>query len=104
MINAPANLEGRKGVYAIVPNSKRLGGFIPEKSYVFVDALQPAKVGDLALCLDTDFSKLNPEDTVNAQIATVHSDSKGKLYGTVVDPQEKIYAQTMHRVVLILTE
>ena len=104
MIVAPASLEGRKSIYAVIPNSKRTGGFIPEKSYVFVDALQSAKAGDLALCLDADFTALNPEDVVNAQIATVHSDTKGKLYGAVVDPQEKIYAKTMHKVVLILTE
>ena len=104
MIVAPASLEGRKSIYAVIPNSKRSGGFIPEKSYVFVDASQPAQAGDLALCVDADFSKLNLDDVVDANIATVHSDSAGKLYGFVVDPQEKIYAKTMHKVVLILTE
>lgn len=104
MIVAPASLEGRKSIYAVIPNSKRTGGFIPEKSYVFIDAAQPAKAGDLALCIDQDFAKLNPDDTVNAQIALIHADSKGNLYGSVVDPQEKISAKTMHKVVLILTE
>ena len=104
MIVAPASLEGRKSIYAVIPNSKRTGGFIPEKSYVFVDALQSPQPGDLALCLDADFASLNPEDSVNVQIATVHTDSKGKMYGAVIDPQEKIYAKTMHKVVLILTE
>ena len=104
MIVAPASLEGRKSIYAVIPNSKRSGGFIPEKSYVFVDAMQPAKPGDLALCMDADFSSLSPDDAVSANIAVVHTDSKGKMYGTLVEPQEKIYAKTMHRVVLILTE
>ena len=104
MIVAPASLEGRKSIYAVIPNSKRSGGFIPEKSYVFVDALQPAKAGDLALCLDADFAALGSDDVLDANIAVVHSDSKGKLYGAVVDPQEKIFAKTMHKVVLILTE
>jgi len=104
MIVAPASLEGRKSIYAVIPNSKRSGGFIPEKSYVFVDAAQPAKAGDLALCMDADFAKLDSEEVVNVNVAPVHADAKGKLYGTVVDPQEKIYAKTMHRVVLILTE
>ena len=104
MIVAPASLEGRKSIYAVIPNSKRTGGFIPEKSYVFVDAMQPAKAGDLALCIDADFAKLNPDDTVNANIAVVHTDNSGKLYGVVVEPQEKLYAKTMHKVVLILTE
>lgn len=104
MIVAPASLEGRKSIYTVIPNSKRSGGFIPEKSYVFVDAMQPAKSGDLALCMDADFSSLSPDDAVSANIAVVHTDSKGKMYGTLVEPQEKIYAKTMHRVVLILTE
>ena len=104
MIVAPASLEGRKSIYAVIPNSKRTGGFIPEKSYVFVDAMQPAKAGDLALFIDNDFAKLTPDDVIEAHIATVHNDAAGKLYGTVVEPQEKIYAKTMHRVVLILTE
>ncbi len=104
MIVAPASLEGRKSIYAVMPVSKRTGGFIPEKSYVFVDASQPAGVGDLALCLDADFSSLNPDDVVSAQIATVRADAKGNLYGAILNPQEKIYAKTMHRVVLILTE
>ncbi len=104
MIVAPASLEGRKSIYAVIPNSKRSGGFIPEKSYVFVDAMQPAKSGDLALCMDADFSSLSPDNAVSANIAVVHTDSKGKMYGTLVEPQEKIYAKTMHRVVLILTE
>ncbi len=104
MIVAPASLEGRKSIYAVIPNSNRSGGFIPEKSYVFVDAMQPAKSGDLALFMDADFSSLSPDDAVSANIAVVHTDSKGKMYGTLVEPQEKIYAKTMHRVVLILTE
>ncbi|MBP5795011.1 MAG: helix-turn-helix transcriptional regulator [Alphaproteobacteria bacterium] len=104
MIVAPASLEGRKSIYAVIPNSKRSGGFIPEKSYVFIDAMQTAENGDLALCMDVDFAKLSPDDTVDANIAVVHTDSKGKKYGALVDPAEKFYAKTMHRVVLILTE
>ena len=104
MINAPANLEGRKGVYAIVPNSKRLGGFIPEKSYVFADAKINATVGDLAVFIDTDFKALKPDDTVRADIAVVRKDSKGKIYGQMSSPDEKITAQTMHKVVMILSE
>lgn len=104
MINAPANLEGRKGVYAIVPNSKRLGGFVPEKSYVFADAKINANVGDLAVFIDTDFKALTPEDTVRANIAVVRKDSKGKIYGQMVSPEEKITAQTMHKVIMILSE
>ena len=104
MIPAPASLEGRRSVYAIVPNSKRLGGFIPEKSYVFADAKITPVVGDLAVFLDEDFKSMKPETTTSAQIAIVHRDSKGKIYGQLVSPDEKIVAQTMHKVVLIVTE
>jgi transcriptional regulator with XRE-family HTH domain len=104
MINAPANLEGRKGVYAIIPNSKRLGGFIPDKSYVFADAKINATVGDLAVFIDADFKALKPDDTVRADIAVVRKDSKGKIYGQMVSPEEKISAKTMHKVIMIITE
>ncbi|MBO4480649.1 MAG: helix-turn-helix domain-containing protein [Alphaproteobacteria bacterium] len=104
MINAPANLEGRKGVYAVIPNSKRLGGFIPEKSYVFADAKINATVGDLAVFIDADFKALKPEETVRANIAVIRKDSKGKVYGQMISPDEKITAKTMHKVIMVLTE
>ena len=104
MIVAPMPLEGHKGVYAVIPNSKRLGGFIPEKSYVFADAEIPAQVGDLAVCLDTDFDALTPSDSGNAQIAIIRQDSKGKIYGQISSPEEKIIAKTMHKVVMIVME
>ncbi len=102
MIVAPEALEGKNGVYAIVPNAKRLGGFIPETSYVFADANEKPVVGDLAVCIDADFTKMNPDDCVVAQIATVRQDSHGKIYGHVSNPDEKINFQTMHKVVMIV--
>lgn len=104
MIVAPMTLEGRQGIYAVVPNAKRLGGFIPEKSYVFADAMKPAQVGDLAVFVDADFNSLDNDTTVSAQIAMVRQDSKGKIYGAVAGPEEKITAATMHKVVMIITE
>lgn len=104
MIVAPMSLEGRQGIYAVMPNSKRLGGIIPEKSYVFADAMVPAQVGDLAVCMDTDFETLDSETSINVQIATVKQDAKGKIYGQVSSPEEKVYAQTMHKVVMIVME
>ena len=104
MIVAPASLEGRRGVYAVVPNSKRLGGFIPEKSYVFVDIKATVKPGDLAVFIDEDFKDLKSEQQTTAQIAIVRNDSKGKTYGQIVSPEEKITAKTMHKVIMILTE
>ncbi len=104
MIVAPIALEGRKGVYAVVPNTKRLGGFIPEKSYVFVDALTPATPGDLAVCVDPDFDNLNSETTTTAHIVSVRQDSKGNLYGHIAAPEEKITGKLMHKVIMIVTE
>ena len=104
MIVAPIALEGRKGVYAVVPNTKRLGGFIPEKSYVFVDALTPATTGDLAVCVDPDFDNLNSETTTTAHIVSVRQDSKGNLYGHIAAPEEKITGKLMHKVIMIVTE
>lgn len=104
MIVAPMNLEGKQGIYAVMPNVKRLGGIIPEKSYLFADATTSANVGDMAIFIDTDFDTLDSETSVSAQIATVKQDSKGKIYGQLSSPDEKITAQTMHKVVMIVME
>ena len=88
----------------MIPNSKRLGGFIPEKSYVFADAETPATVGDLAVCIDTDFEKMEAEEVATAQIVSVRQDSKGKVYGQVSSPEEKIIGKTLHKVVMIVME
>ena len=104
MIVAPMSLEGRSGIYAVMPNSKRLGGFIPEKSYIFVDINAPVAVGDMAVCIDTDFAKLDSDTVVDAQVVSVRQDSKGKIYGQIMGPEEKINAQTMHKVIMIVME
>lgn len=104
MIVAPMTLEGRKGIYAVMPNPKRMGGFIPEKSYVFADALTAPSVGDMAVCIDTDFDALGADGTANAQIAMVRQDSRGKIYGQIAGPEEKIIGATMHKVVMIVME
>jgi len=104
MIVAPLTLEGRQGIYAVAPNSKRLGGFIPEKSYVFADASIAPSVGDLAVCIDSNFDSLDSNDTATAQIVIVRQDSKGKMYGQISSPEEKIIGQTMHKVIMIVME
>ena len=40
MIVAPMTLEARPGIYAVMPNSKRLGGFIPENHIYLPTHLQ----------------------------------------------------------------
>ena len=104
MVVAPIPLEGRQGIYAVRPNSKRLGGYIPEKSYVFADSETPASVGDLAVCIDADFNELDSNEVVNAQIVSVRSDSKGRIYGQISSPEEKVTGKTMHRVIMIVME
>ncbi len=102
MIVAPMSLEGRQGIYAVLPNVKRLGGFIPETSYVFADALATPAPGDMAVCIDSDFDTLTPEDVATAQIVMVRSDAKGKIYGQVASPDEKITGKTMHKVIMVV--
>lgn len=104
MIVAPTTLEGRKGIYAVIPNSKRLGGFIPETSYVFADASSKPKVGDLAVCIDADFSKLDSDEIVDAQIVVVRQDTHGKMYGHISNPEEKVSGKTMHKIVMIVMQ
>ena len=76
MIAAPASLEGRRGVYAIVPNSKRLGGFVPTKSYIFADSKIPASVGDLAVFIDCDFKTLKNEEEIITIIQAIEEKKK----------------------------
>ena len=104
MIVAPMNLEGRKGIYAVIPNTKHLGGFLPEKSYVFADINTPVSVGDMAVCIDSDFAKLEPTDIATAQIVAVRQDAKGKVYGQGASASEKIVGKTMHKVIMIVME
>ena len=104
MIVAPMTLEARPGIYAIEPNSKRLGGYIPEKSYVFADATKTPENGDLAVFIDTDFAQLATDAPATAHIAVVRTDSKGKVYGQMSSPEEKITAPTMHKVIMVVME
>jgi transcriptional regulator with XRE-family HTH domain len=102
MIVAPVALEGVSGIYAVIPNSKRVGGFIPETAYVFVDANATPVAGDLAVCIDADFSQMKSDELVDAQIAVVRQDSHGKIYGHVSNPEEKVIYKTMHKVIMIV--
>jgi transcriptional regulator with XRE-family HTH domain len=104
MIVAPMALEGRKGVYALIPNAKRFGGMLPEKSYVFADAEITPKVGDMAVFIDEDFASMDSDETVVAQIAVVHEDARGKRYGEIKGPDEKVTFKTMHKIVMIVME
>ena len=71
---------------------------------MFADVDATVAPGDLAVCIDADFNALDSETTVSAQIVSVRQDSKGKIYGQVASPEEKINAQTMHKVVMIVMD
>lgn len=101
MIVAPVEMEGHTGIYAVVPNSKRVGGFIPESSYVFADSGLKPKAGDLAVYIKSDFAKMASDETSEAQIVVVKQDSHGKPYGHVSNPEEKLVGGSMHKIVLI---
>ncbi len=104
MIVAPMSLEGRKGIYAVMPNCKRLAGMLPEKSYIFADADTKPVPGDMAIYIDANFDALGAKDTVTAQVVMVRQDSKGKIYGAVASPDEKLTGGTMHKVIMIVME
>lgn len=104
MIVAPMSLEGRKGIYAVMPNTKRIAGMLPEKSYIFADVESKPSVGDMAIYINADFDKLGAEDEVVAQVVMVRQDSKGKVYGAISSPDEKLTGGTMHKVIMIVME
>ncbi len=108
MIVAPSSLEGRTSVYAVIPNVRRMGGAFPEKSYMFVDSESIAGAGDLAIAFDEDFNKIEYDIQTHAHIVFVKEDAKGKLYGQLFNPDEKIPLNntnnTLHKVVQIVME
>jgi transcriptional regulator with XRE-family HTH domain len=108
MIVAPMNLEGRASVYAVIPNVRRLGGVFPTRSYLFVDSDAVPQPGDIAVAFQTSFDKLEPDEQSSAQIVAVREDAKGKLYGQIFNPDEKIPLRldnnSLHKVVQILVD
>ena len=108
MIVSPMNLETNMGVYAVIPNVKRLGNMFPARSYLFVDPEAIAQPGDLAVALNEDFDKIEPGTKTHARIVMVGEDAKGKLYGHIVGPDEKITVSNtggrLHKVVQIVIE
>ena len=104
MIVAPMAMEGKNGIYAVMPNTKRFGGMMPEKAYVLADALTPASVGDLAVCMDADFDAVGPDETISAHVAMIKQDAKGKMFAQLLGPDEKFTPVTAHKVVMIIME
>jgi len=106
MIVAPENLEGKSSVYAVIPNVRRLGGAFPARAYLFVDSEVTAQPGDMAIALNEKFDKIAPDTRVSANLVIVREDAKGKLFGQVFNPDEKIDLGkgSVHKVVQILMD
>ena len=47
--------------------------------------------------MDTDVA-------ANAQVVMVRTDSRGKVYGHIVGPEEKVTGPSMHRVIMVVME
>lgn len=101
MIELPANLDGHIGIYAVRPNPKRTP-MIPANALVFADSNATPKAGDMAVFIDADFAKMKQDMSAPAQIAIVDTDTRGKTFGKITGPDEKITFKTMHRVVMIV--
>ena len=52
----------------------------------------------------SDFAKLDSDETVEAQIVVVRQDSKGKIYGHISNPEEKVSGKTFHKIVMIVMQ
>ena len=108
MIPAPMCLEGNAGIYAVVPNAKRLGIMFPTRAVLFIDPAATVQPGDLAVFLSEDFDKIGPGDKAHARVVMVREDAKGKLYGTLSGPEEKVpvsnLGNRLHKVVQIVIE
>lgn len=108
MIASPLNLEGNAGIYAVIPNAKRLGGMFPSRSYLLVDPEATPQPGDLAVAFSEDFDKIEPDAKTHARVVMVKEDAKGKLYGLMSGPEEKIFVSNaggrLHKVVQVVMD
>ena len=108
MIVSPMNLEGRTGVYAVIPNVRRMGSMFPSRSYLFVDAEAAVQPGDMAIMFSEDFAKIQPGTKVSAHVVTLGEDEKGNMIAQMAGPDEKIVIKNpngrLHKVIQIVIE
>jgi transcriptional regulator with XRE-family HTH domain len=103
-IIVPILFENPENIYALRLCTRRLGNLLPARSILFVDSKQTVGVGDIAL-----FYEDNKEDkngNRKARLISIKEDDKGKLYGIVYNPEEKIKIadanlDRLHRVIFI---
>ncbi len=102
----PSFLEGKNGIYVVIPVARRLMNILPAKSYLYINPEESVQPGDLAILFDKDYSKISTEEKVNANIVSVREDIDGKIYGVMYNPDEKIKldlkrSDRLHKIVLI---
>jgi transcriptional regulator with XRE-family HTH domain len=78
--------ETPKDLYAVKLATRRLTNIIPNRAVLFVNPNESAAVGDLAVLYDTDKDK----EEKKIKIVLVKEDEKGKLYGMIYNPDEKL--------------
>lgn len=95
-----SEFKNSSNMYAVIPNIKRTHNFLSENSIVFIDVTKKVNIGDLAIFIDEDFTKMKPDSIANAYIAVVKKDSNG-FYGNIFSPDEKVFGKTIHKIVAI---
>lgn len=103
-IIAPIVFENPETVYALRLCTRRLGNLLPARSILFVDPKQAVGVGDIALLYDN--LKEDKHGNMKAKLISLKEDDKGKLYGVMYNPEEKIKISEnsmdkLHRVIFI---
>jgi transcriptional regulator with XRE-family HTH domain len=109
MIALPGGLAGNMALYAVIPLVRRMAGMFPgDRAYFLVDSAATVQPGDLAVCLDKPYSELKSEECTGADIVNISKDSRGKLYGRIWSPDEKIpinmNSGKLHKVIRIIID
>ena len=103
-IIAPIVFENPETIYALRLVTRRLGNLLPARSILFVDPKQAVGVGDIALYYDS--LKEDKRGNLKARLISIKEDDKGKLYGVLYNPDEKVKMaeaamDRLHRVIFI---
>ena len=108
MIVSPLDTEETKGLYAVIPNTRRTGGMFPARVYLIISPDAVPQPGDMAVYLSEDFDKMEIDTKYHAQVVMVKEDAKGSLYGQITGPDEKFPVKNtggrLHKVVHVVIE
>jgi transcriptional regulator with XRE-family HTH domain len=106
MIAMPAGIEGRRGVYAVIPDAESMGPLFAKRATLFVDSDSRAKDGDMALYLSGDFAHMPAGETGRAKLVLVEANEHGRLIGRATDEEIAIKNPSgrLHKVIMITME